>query len=411
MRVARPDSRGNTSSVLSDRSTDHDTFASSHEFRMRSMSSVWRVRSALASAPMDTPVAVWRAPGRVNLIGDHTDYCEGFVLPLAIDRACQVTVSPGTGARVRAVSNEMPGSIDLAADGSDDPLAIEPAWGRFVGGVVQALTGRGAKVPALDLEISSTVPAGSGLSSSSALAVGLTLALADAAGLDLDPREAARAALDAEVRATGVPGGLMDQLTSIFGRAGHALLIDCRSLEVEPIPIPESLVVVVVHSGLQRTLAGSEYAARRAACETAAARLGLSALRDATIEQVGDDPIARHVVTENARVLAAAEALRAGEIDRLGPLLLASHTSLRDDFRVSTPELDLLVALLTEHGAHGARLTGAGFGGCVVALSTPGSAEPLMHEVTAEYQSQTGLAATAFAVHAADGAGRPRFSA
>jgi galactokinase len=344
----------------------------------------------------------------VNLIGDHTDYCEGFVLPMAIDRECRVSVTMSDRAgRIAATSRELEGAVEISADGTEDPRTVDPPWGRFVAGVVAALHVLGATLPASNIDITSSVPAGSGLSSSSALSVALTLALADAAGFGLDRRDAARVALDAEVRATGVPGGLMDQLTSIFGRADHALLIDCRSLEAEPIPLPDSVAVVVVHSGLPRTLAGSEYAQRRAACEAAAGRLGVPALRDATLDQVQDDPIARHVVTENARVLATADALRAGELERLGPLLLASHASLRDDFRVSTPELDLLVELLTEHGANGARLTGAGFGGCVVALTTPDGSHGLMSKVTSDYQAATSLDASAFAVRATDGASRP----
>jgi galactokinase len=358
--------------------------------------------------PPAAPASWWRAPGRVNLIGDHTDYCDGFVFPMAIDRDCLVLAAPGTGGRagrVTAVSADRPGPVDVDADGSDDPATVEPPWGRFVAGTVAALTERGARVPPLRLAVASSVPLGSGLSSSSALAVALTLALADAAGLALARREVARAALDAEVRATGVPGGLMDQLAALFGRAGHALLLDCRTLDVEPVAIPRTLGVVVVHSGLPRTLAGSAYAERRAACEAAAARIGVDALRDATLDQVRDDPRARHVVSENARVLEFVAALRAGDINALGPLLLASHESLRDDFEVSTPELDLLVELLVESGAMGARLTGAGFGGCVVALVQRNHADDLVAKTVTRYRAETGLEAVAFTARAVDAAG------
>ena len=245
-----------------------------------------------------------RAPGRVNLIGDHTDYNDGWCLPLAIDRECVVAGSARAGGRVTLRSRELPGAVDLPADGSDDPAGVEPAWGRFAAGVLRALAARGRKPVGFDGTVTSTVPAGAGLSSSSALSVALTLALAEAAGLELhDRRAVARAALDAEVRATGVPGGLMDQLASLFGVADHALLLDCRSLEVTPVALPRSHVVLVVHSGVSRTLAGSAYAERRAACDDAAARLGVPALRDATADQVADDPFARHVVAENERVL------------------------------------------------------------------------------------------------------------
>lgn len=348
----------------------------------------------------------WRAPGRVNLIGDHTDYCEGFVLPMALDRECVITVTPGADDRVRARSVELDGVVDIAADGRDDPRTVEPPWGRFVAGAVQAVTERGARLPALDLDISSTVPAGSGLSSSSAFAVALTLALADAGHVELDRREAARVALDAEVRATGVPGGLMDQLASLFGEADHALLIDCRSLEIEPIPIPEDIAVLVAHSGLPRTLAGSAYAERRAACERAASEFGVATLRDATIEQVGDDHRARHVVSENARVLACADALRANDISTIGALMLASHASLRDDFEVSTPELDTLVELLVDAGASGARLTGAGFGGCVVGVAPPRDAPGVLADAAERYRVSTGLEPTVFVAFAGSAAGR-----
>jgi galactokinase len=296
--------------------------------------------------------------------------------------------------------------VDVAADGTDEPGTVEPPWGRFVAGVARALAGRGRKPVGFDGSITSTVPAGSGLSSSSALSVALTHALADAAGMDVsDRRELARIALAGEILATGVPGGLMDQLCSLFGMADHAVLLDCRTLDVTPVPLPRAHAVLVVHSGIARTLVGSEYAERRAACETAARRLGLPALRDATLEQVADDPIARHVVTENHRVLAFAEALRAKDVNALGPLLLASHASLRDDYAVSTPELDLLVELLVEHGAIGARLTGAGFGGCVVALVQRNHADDCTARTVVAYRRRTGLEPEAFVVRAVAGAG------
>jgi galactokinase len=352
-----------------------------------------------------------RAPGRVNLIGDHTDYNDGFVLPLAIDRDCLVAFAGREDGRVRVRSLDVSdgaGVVDLDASGGDDLAGVEPVWGRFVAGAigaVGALAGHERAPAGMDAALSSTVPLGSGLSSSSALSVALTLALATAAGLRLDATAAARVALEAEVRATGVPGGLMDQLTAMFGQRGHALLIDCRALDVEPIPLPDPYAVLVVDSGVPRTLAGSAYGERRRACEAVAARLGLAALRDATLEQVRDEPLARHVVSENRRVLEFAEALRAGNFERLGPLLLESHASLRDDYEVSTPELDLAVELLVEHGAIGARLTGAGFGGCVVALVERSRAADAAAKTVARYGAETGLDAAAFVVDAVDGAG------
>ena len=281
------------------------------------------------------PMTAFLAPGRVNLMGDHTDYNDGFVLPLAIDRACTVRVGPPTDAHtVRAASAQLAGLVAVAADGTTDPSTVEPPWGRFVAGAVRALRDRGLTVAPVDVDVRSTVPVGSGLSSSSALAVALALALG---GEPLERAEVARAASAAETLATGVPGGLMDQLASLFGQAGHTLLIDCRDAAVTPIAIPPSVAVLVVHCGVPRTLVGSEYATRRAECETVAAALGVAALRDATADQVRDSPRARHVVAENARVLATADALPRGDLSVLGPLLLASHASLRDDFERVDP--------------------------------------------------------------------------
>jgi len=347
----------------------------------------------------------YRAPGRVNLMGDHTDYNGGFVLPLAIDRECVVGVSPTDEGVVRARSRDLPGTVAVAADGRDDPGTVEPAWGRFVAGVVREVTARGGHLTGADLTVSTTVPIGSGLSSSSALAVACTLGLAGLGGLALGRTELARLALDAEVAATGVPGGLMDQLCSLYGRAGHALLIDCRALTIEPVPLPAGIAVLVVHSGLPRILAGSEYSARRAECEAIASRLEIASLRDAMPEMVAHEPRARHVVGENARVLAAADALRADDLAALGALLRASHASLRDDYGVSTPELDLLAGLLVDNGAAGARLTGAGFGGCVVALVQRNHADNVAAKAVRSYQAATGLHSTAFVAHAVDGAG------
>jgi galactokinase len=384
-------------------------------------------------------VTVSAAPGRVNLIGEHTDYndgfclpmaidrwCvvgagppgslqesigypntdynDGFVLPVALDRECVVVARPTADGRVRARSADVPGAVDVAADGSDDPRGVEPPWGRFVAGAVHAVAARGAATGGVDLAVRSTVPIGSGLSSSSALAVASVLALADLGGLVADRVELAQVALDAEVAATGVPGGLMDQLCSLYGRADHALLIDCRALTVEPVPLPPGIAWLVVHSGMPRVLAGSEYAARRAECEEVAARLGLASLRDATPEQVAGEPRARHVVAENARVLAAVDALRRNDLATLGALLRASHASLRDDYNVSTPALDLLVELLEECGAAGARLTGAGFGGCVVACVQRNHADDVAAKATLRYRERTGLEPFAFVARAVDGA-------
>jgi galactokinase len=312
-----------------------------------------------------------------------------------------VRVEPRGAGGVHARSHQLDGEVVVASDGRTEPASVEPGWGRFVAAVVRVLTEREIVVPAVDLDVDTSVPVGSGLSSSSAFAVALTLALGGAA---LDPVEAARAASAAETLATGVPGGLMDQLASLFGRAGHALLIDCRATTVSPVHIPTTLAVLVVHCGVPRTLVGSEYATRRAECEAVAASLGLDALRDASAEQVHDSPRARHVVSEDERVLAIADALPRGDLSLLGPLLLASHASLRDDFGVSTPELDTLVDVLVSSGAAGARLTGAGFGGCVVALAQRNHADDVLAKTTLRYRAATGIEPMGFVARAVDGA-------
>ena len=348
----------------------------------------------------------FRAPGRVNLIGDHTDYNEGFVLPVAIDLSCIVRATPNEEGVVRVRWESVDDEIELAADGGTDPHDVEQVWGRYAAGVVGTLAERGRPAVGMDAVVSSTIPLGAGLSSSAALEVALGLALCDVAAFELPQLELARACQDAEQIATGVPCGIMDQLASLAGKNNHALLIDCRSLDVRPIRLPPRLAVLIVHSGVSRALVDSEYAERRESCEAMAALLGLDALRDATPELVADEPRARHVVSENARVLEAAEALSAGNVAALGPLLNESHRSLRDDFDVSTPELDALASALVDAGAVGARLTGAGFGGCVVGLASRDEADVIVETAAGRYWSQTGHQPRAFVFRAVDGAGR-----
>jgi galactokinase len=351
-------------------------------------------------------VLVVRAPGRVNIIGDHTDYQEGLCLPVAIDREVTIRANHRSDRRVVVRSDRLEGTVDVPAEGEADPARVEPRWGRTVAAVLHELDMRGRPPNGFDAEVASTIPVGSGLSSSAAFEVACAVAAcAVAPGFALDGRELARLAQAAEHRATGMPCGVMDQMASVFGRAGHALLLDCRTLEVEPVPIPESLEIVIVHSGLARRLEESAYAQRRTACEVAAARLGYATLRDASAAEVAADPLARHVVSENARVRSFVAALRAGDLDRCGRLMLESHASLRDDFEVSTPELDALVELLVDEGARGARLTGAGFGGCVVAITEAGAGSEIARRAAARYGRRTGLTASRFAVRAVDGAG------
>jgi galactokinase len=330
------------------------------------------------------------APGRVNLIGDHTDHTGGFALPMAIHLGTTVSLDRGGDTvTLRSADDPSPAIVPLdgrvldrlttpadPADGAadrtrtDDGLHPVPAWTRYVAAVVAEVrpTVGGAGM------VTTTLPIGAGLSSSAALEVALALAL----GYDGSPMDLALLCQRAEHAASGVPCGVMDQLTSAAGVAGHALLLDCTTLSVTPVRLPDGVEVVAVHSGLARALAGTAYAERRAACDAAAAVVG--PLRDADLASLAaiSDPVvrrrARHVVTENARTLQCADALRSGDVAVAGQLMDASHASLRDDFEVSTPELDAVVdRLRSTPGVFGARLTGAGFGGCAVALCEPGA--------------------------------------
>ena len=360
-------------------------------------------RLAALAAALDAPapaVHAVRAPGRVNLIGEHVDYNDGVVLPMAIDRDTLVAWRARTDDRTTARSLEIPGLVECTSAGERSG----PDWGAFVPAAARAAQALGAAPVALDLAVTSTVPAGGGLSSSAALGVALVLAHCVAGGIDPDRRALALAAQQVEVAATGVPCGTMDQLASALGVAGHALRIDCHDLSASPVRMPDDLAVLVVHSGVERTLAGSEYAERRAACERAAARLDLPSLRDARAERVTDDPFARHVVAEIERVDAFVAALERDDRAALGRILLEGHASLRDDFRVSIAEVDRLVDALVTEGAYGARITGAGFGGCVVALTDPDVVDALATRACATYTAATGRTARPFVVRAAAGA-------
>lgn len=311
------------------------------------------------------------APGRVNLIGEHTDYTGGYVVPMAVHLGTTVEVELG-GDEVCLVSNEVDGVVRIPLD-RIGAGSVDPGWGRLIAAVVDEVR------PAVGVSgtVSTTLPIGAGLSSSAALAVAVALALGD----DGAALEVARRCQRAEQRATGVPCGIMDQLASVAGVAGHALLIDCSSLVVAPVPLPDEVSVVAVHSGQARTLVGSEYAERADSCHRAEAMVG--PLRHASLSDLASitEPTvrrrARHVVSENERAVQFVDALRAGDLTAAGHLMSASHRSLRDDFAVSTPALDQLVEQLSATaGVYGARLTGAGFGGCAVALCEPGAPVP-----------------------------------
>jgi galactokinase len=257
----------------------------------------------------------------------------------------------------------------------------------------------------MDAVVASDVPIGSGLSSSAAFEVACAVAVAAAADWSVAPTALATACRAAEERATGVPCGIMDQLVVVSAREGCAQLIDCRTSETRAIPLSPRVGVLVVHSAQERTLAASAYAERRRACEALARKLGVAALRDAAPAQVADEPLGRHVVSENGRVLEAVLALEHDDVETLGRLMSSSHESLRDDYRVSTPELDILVDALLDAGAFGARLTGAGFGGAVVAVCDPDSAAAIGERAMARYRERTGLEPRAFTCRAVEGAG------
>jgi galactokinase len=308
------------------------------------------------------------APGRVNLIGDHTDYMGGLVLPMAIGLGTEIIGDRG-GNWVMLGSERFDGVAEIPLDGGDDPARVEPPWARYVAAVVAELQPDNGLVGM----VHSDLPPRGGLASSAALEVALAAAL----GADLgDPIRVAQACQRAEQRAVGVPCGIMDQLVAVAAEADRVLRIDCRSLGVEKLPFPEDAEILVVDSGEPRELSRSAYAQRRKECEAAEDVVG--PLRDASpaaVEAI-DDPVlrrrARHVTTENERVDALGAALAEGQLRYAGELLVASHASLRDDFDVTTPALDaLVVALRGIPGVYGARVTGAGFGGCVVALCQP----------------------------------------
>jgi galactokinase len=348
------------------------------------------------------PTFLVRAPGRVNLIGEHTDYNDGFVLPMAIDRAIWIALRPRADGRVMAYSLDFPqpAAFDL------DAFAHEGhGWDEYVKGVAWALQDAGHGLEGWEGIVGGDVPVGSGLSSSAALELATARAFAAVSGLPWDAATMARLGQRAENQWVGMNCGIMDQLISAAGLAGHAMLMDCRSLETTPLPMPPALRVVVLDSAAPRELAGSAYNQRRAQCEAAVAKLqvaypGIRALRDVSpamlaaeehrLDQV-ERRRARHVVSENDRVLRFAAALQSGETDELGTLLLASHASLRDDYQVSSPELDTLVELAMETpGVLGARLTGAGFGGCAIALTKEDGADSAATSIVERYRRATG---------------------
>jgi galactokinase len=359
---------------------------------------------------------VFSAPGRVNLIGEHTDYNDGFVLPMAIDRRTYVAAAPRADGVMRCVSDEFEGQIEfeLRAD-------LKPAddWANHVRGLAACLLRDKFTLRGADLLIASEVPLGSGLSSSAALEIAVGFALLKISDQPVDPVDLALAAQRAEHEFAGTRSGIMDQYIACLGIAGHALMIDCRTLEYEAVPVDLSNArVVVCNSMVRHDLAAGEYNKRRAECEDAVRRLavhlpGIQALRDVELDEFdlwGDslpDVIRRranHVITENARTLLAVESLKQGDLHQFGKLMYASHESLRDDYEVSCRELNLLVEIARQcEGVYGARMTGGGFGGCTVNLVATNQVESFITEIIQTYQRETGLTPECYVCQASGG--------
>ena len=363
------------------------------------------------------PTRIVRAPGRINLIGEHTDYNDGLVLPAAIDLEVRIAYRPTDDptASLTLLATSETGSVRL-----DDPGPPRGDWHDYLAGVAWALGSDGSRLQGFRGVLASTVPIGSGLASSAALELACAWAVSGRFAPVLDGRSLAVLCQRAENDYVGVRCGVMDQYAAANGVRGAAILLDCRTLEHGIVHLPDELALVVAHTGKPRRLDASAYNDRRAECQRAASSIAVRepsvrSLRDvdeAMLERHRDivDPIAYqralHVITENARVSATAAALASGDLDTIGRLMLASHASLRDRFEVSSPELDALVEIaMTTSGVVGARMTGAGFGGCTLTLVDAGSAEALTARLTSDYSARTGLVATVWTVRAVDGAG------
>ena len=360
----------------------------------------------------------WRAPGRVNLIGEHTDYNLGFVLPVALDLECRVTAEPSANGKLRVSSEQQKDTREWT---TTEVLRLRPArhWTDYVVGVAQQLAADGFAIPALDLKISSTVPEGAGLSSSAALEVSAALALVD--GRAIDKLQLAKLCQRAENQFVGMPSGIMDQYVSVFGEEHAAIEIDCRSLEHRAVRLPDGAAFLAVNSMVKHELTGSAYRQRTEECAEAVRLLAqrfpeVKSLRDATLEQLEQVRMpsvvarrARHVVTEDARVERFMEAARGGDLARMGRLFVESHRSLQHDYEVSCAELDFLVdTALTIEGVWGARMTGGGFGGCTVNMMRPEAVQPFSARLGRAYEECFGVQPQIYPVRPSAGAGELR---
>ncbi len=379
-----------------------------------SAQSIRRARALLYERwqPRGDPLIVTRAPGRLNLIGEHTDYNRGYVMPVAVDRAVVIAAVPREDSRVRLYSQGLDSTAEYTLGREADDH--KPGWIRYLEGVSWVLADLGKRLRGMDAVIFSDLPRGAGLSSSAALEVAWALALLTASSEPLSPRELALACQRAENEYVGMRCGILDQFACVFGREQSALLIDCDSLEIQTVPLQgHPLSLVVCDTNKPRSLVDSEYNRRRASCEAAARVLGVPSLRQATRETViaaqerlseEDFKRAWHVVTENERVLETAAALRRGDLEAVGRLVSASHRSLRDYYEVSCPELEAMWSATQRAGCYGSRLVGAGFGGAVLAMVAEEETRRFIPQVTQTYQQATGRQPTLFAVQIAAGA-------
>jgi galactokinase len=364
-----------------------------------------------------TAASIYRAPGRVNLIGEHTDYNDGFVLPAAIDFYCWAAVAPRRDRKLVIHSENFNETVEAGLD-SLSPLERKH-WANYPVGVAWALAQAGKPLSGANLYISGEVPLGAGLSSSAAVEVAIGFALLSQSGLAVDRAELAQLCQKAENEFVGAHVGIMDQFVSCYGRASHALLLDCRSLAHKFVKLPEDLQLVICNTMVRHELASGEYNARRAECEEGVRILRIvlpeiRALRDVTLSQLEEHrrilppkviARCRHVITENARVKSAVEAFHRGESKALGPLMQDSHRSLRDDYEVSCRELDLMVEIaMAQAGLIGARMTGGGFGGCTINLVESAAVSDFKRNVAAEYSSKTGLTPEIYVSPASEGA-------